>query len=217
MSVSAPAIAERIARVDRSAVTTLAPLLTLAATEARKRAMATDLPMPSPSQERLISLEREAFDRGFEAGEAAGRDQARAASEATLALLQQTIETVSGLRTAMLARSEQDVVRLAVAIAELVLRREVRIDRAVLVHMAQQALQRIGVTAAATIAMNPDDLAVVTADRPDLLKPGAIHLEADPQLLPGACIVRGSFGTIDVTLDAQIRELMAALLDRNDD
>lgn len=212
MSASA-SVAERVARIERTVAASVVPLLRNAPADARQSAATHDLPMPSPTEERIATVERDAFARGYAQGEQAGLESARSGTDAALRHLEQAIDEVSGLRSTMLQQSEQDVVRLAVAIAELIIRREIRADRAVLLQMAQAALARSGATPLGSIVMNPDDLEVITKSRPGAFTSGPLRLVADAELAPGACQVRAPLGFIDCSVDAQIRELLAALLD----
>lgn len=184
------------------------------ASVARRRAV-RPLELPSASAQRVAAFEREAYERGFAQGERAGQDAARTRVEATLARLGSTIADLASLRSGLLRKSEQDLVRLAVAIAERIVRREIEIDRDVLVAMARAAIGRLGQGAVATIALHPDDLAAIRTEATDA-DAGGIRVVADSQVPSGGGLVTSSFGTIDVGLDAQIREVVAALLGGSD-
>lgn len=167
--------------------------------------------LPSPSVERLEAAEREAFARGYAEGERVGATAATTKVDAVVGRLNDTIEQIAMLRTGIMRRSERDLVRLAVSMAERVLRREVELDRELLVVMARVALDRLGEHSTATIHLNPADYAAVTARRThDLGK--SVELVSDPSVARGGGLVRSSFGTIDVGIDSQIRELSRALL-----
>lgn len=167
--------------------------------------------LPSPSAERIEAIEREAFDRGYADGERAGEAAAAVRADAALARLTGTIEDIAAMRTGIMRRSERDMVHLAVTMAERVLRREVDLDRELLVVMARIAIDRLGEQCAATIHLNPIDFDVVHARRTHELGK-SIELVSDPTVPRGGCLVRSSFGTIDTGIESQIRELSRALL-----
>jgi flagellar assembly protein FliH len=167
--------------------------------------------LPSPSAERIAAIEREAFDRGYADGERAGEAAAAVRADAALARLTGTIEDIAALRGSIMRRSERDMVRLAVAMAERVLRREVDLDRELLVIMARTAIERLGSQTSATIHLNPIDHDVVLSKRQHDFG-SAVELIADPSVARGACQVRSAFGTIDAGIEAQIGELSRALL-----
>ena len=78
--------------------------------------------------------------------------------------------------------------------------------------MARAAARKLGDHSIVTISMHPDDVLAVTSRRNGAFDDGPIRLEESTGLLPGACVVQSSMGTIDVGIDAQIREVLRALL-----
>ncbi len=187
---------------------TVRPLMTADPGGSAQRQRTHDLILPSVIAQRAASAEREGYDRGFAAGEQAGHEASRVRGDATLARLAATIEGVASLRTAMLHRSEQDLVRLAIAIAERILRREVRANRHLLVNMATAAARKLGESCVISILLHPDDYSAVASARAPGSNDGPIRLVADAGILPGGCQVQSGSGTIDVGVDAQIRELL---------
>lgn len=167
--------------------------------------------LPSPSAERLQAIEREAFAKGFARGERAGEAAAAERNDALQRRLVATVDDIASLRSGLMRRAERELVRLAVAMAERILRREINVDRDLLVVMARVAIDRLGEHAVATVHLNPDDHELVIAQR-DAGSGKAIELVADPHVPRGGCVVRSNFGTIDVGIDAQMRELARELL-----
>ena len=164
-------------------------------------------PEPRPS---FAELEREAFTKGYAQGERAGAEASARRGEATLRRLAQTIEELAGLRAELLQKTERQVVELALAIAGRVLRRELSVDRELLIAMARVALERLGENTSATIRLNPDDYASIGA-RAHLGTHDVVQVVADPLVSPGGCLVQSDFGLIDAGIDAQLGEMAAAL------
>jgi flagellar assembly protein FliH len=167
--------------------------------------------LPSPSAERMDALERDAYARGYADGQRAGEATATARLEDVTTRLALAIADLAAVRGVSMRRAERDIVRLAVSMAERVLRREVDVDRELLVVMARVAIDRLGEHAAATIHLNPADYEAVSARHAAELGK-AVELVADPSVARGGCIVRSSFGTIDTGIESQVRELSRALL-----
>src|SRR6478609_4135064 len=92
------------------------------------------------SRPSFAELERDAFMKGYAQGERAGGEAAARRGEATLRRLAQTVEELAGLRTNLVHKTERQVVELALAIAGRILRREVAVDRELLVTMARLAI-----------------------------------------------------------------------------
>ena len=158
----------------------------------------------------FAELEREAFTKGYAQGERAGAEASARRGEAALRRLAQTIEELSNLRAELLQKTERQVVELALAIAVRVLRREVSVDRELLIAMAKVALERLGENTSATIRLNPEDFAVIGAQA-HLGEHDVVRVVADPLVSSGGCLVQSDFGLIDAGIDAQLGEVAAAL------
>ena len=78
--------------------------------------------------------------------------------------------------------------------------------------MARVALDRLGDTASATIRLNPEDYAATAGAREGASEHKSVKIVADPLVRPGGCLVQSDFGLIDISVDAQLTELTAALL-----
>jgi len=178
----------------------------------QRRHETLDLVLPSVIDQRAEAAEREGYDRGLREGERAGEESVRVRSDAQIARLSATIDEIASLRSTMVQQSEQDIVRLAIAIAERILQAETRADPRVLEQMARAAARKLGGTRVATILLNPDDFAAVASARAGSPDDGPVRLAADASIAAGSCVVQSAFGNIDVGYDAQIRELSRSLL-----
>jgi flagellar assembly protein FliH len=171
---------------------------------------------PSPTSaeaiERMTAVEREAFAKGYAQGERAGDEAAGKRNEAMVRRLVATIEEISSLRAGMMRTTERELVRLAVAMAERIVRREVDVDAELLNAMARVAIDRLGENVAATIHLNPADYESMMAARQGKAFEGAVQVVADPQVGRGGCLVKSAFGVVDAGIDTQIREMSQALL-----
>ena len=161
---------------------------------------------------RLAALEREAFAKGYAQGERAGAEAAGTRTDAMLRRLAQTLEELAALRAEMIRRTERQMVQLVIAIAERVVLREITLDRGLLVGMARAALDRLGEHASATIRLHPDDCQAISANASTIAST-QVQIVADPVVSRGGCLVQSDFGFMDVSPDAQFRELARALLD----
>jgi len=172
---------------------------------------ALDVPDPN-HQAKLAALEREAFAKGYEAGERAGAEAGAKRAEAMLRRLSQTLDDLAAVRREMIRQTERQMVQLAMAIAKRVVRREVAVDKELTLTMARVALERLGDSTSLTVHLHPDDFAATSA-RHGLLHPGSrVTVVSDPGVSRGACRVESDFGYVDASLDAQFQELARALL-----
>jgi len=167
---------------------------------------------PIAFAERVAAAERAAFARGVAEGERGAIMSASSRVDIMVARLAASIEQVAVSRLAMLQGAERDLVRLAIAMAEHVLRRKVDVDPALLVSMARDAIERLGGATAVTIHLNPADFETLSRLQPAIAIRGAVEVVADPNVHPGGCLARAAGGTIDAGINAQFRELTRAML-----
>jgi flagellar assembly protein FliH len=160
-------------------------------------------------QARLAAVERDAFAKGYAQGERAGAESAATRTDAMLRRLAETIEELAAFRADLVRRTERQAVQLVLAIAERIVGREITLDRALLVGMARAALDRLGDRGTATIRLHPDDYAAIASKQ---VAEAQVRVAADPAVGRGGCVVQSDFGFMDVSPEAQFRELARALL-----
>jgi flagellar assembly protein FliH len=164
----------------------------------------------------LAALEREAFGKGFAAGERAGAEAAGQRGEATLHRLTETLNELTTVRTEMIRQTERQMVHLALAIARRILQREVSLDPDLLLAMARVALERLGESARVTVRLHPEDYAAAGAARVADFAGGNVTIVSDNRLSRGACRVESDMGMLDVGIDAQLQEVGRALIGSDD-
>ncbi|MEP7305670.1 MAG: FliH/SctL family protein [Acidobacteriota bacterium] len=163
-------------------------------------------------ERRLAEIERDAFAKGYQQGERAGAEAAGAQARGLLGRLAGAIDEVSSTRQAMIRRTEQQVVELAMAIAKQMLQRELNVDRGLLLGMARVALDRLGDHEVATVRLHPDDYAIVDRS-PDRASAGdQLTVVADSSVERGGCLVQCDAGLMKVGLESQFAELARTLL-----
>lgn len=169
-------------------------------------------PVVAVEQERLAALEREAFAKGYEQGERAGREAAGTRGEAMLRRLTETLGELTTLRADMIRRTERQMVELALAVARRILHREVALDHDLLIAIARVALERLGESAQVTVRLNPDDYEAAGAARIAQAASSNVSVIADPRVGRGGCRIDSDMGMLDAGVDAQIQEIARALL-----
>ena len=170
-----------------------------------------DFIVPAATTGPAVQIEREAYARGFADGERQATAAAAARHDAAADRLLKAARDLQQLRTGFLARSENDVLVLALAIARRVLGEAIDLDRARMVRMARLAVERLGGDVLATIQMRPDDLEALPAQEIAGFANGPLRLEAVSHLPAGACTVQTPCGAIDLSLDAQLKEMLDGL------
>lgn len=174
-----------------------------------------DVALPSLTAERIAAAESAAYTHGHAEGYHAGQKATMAQATAMVRSLSSALKDLASLRTEMMRRSEHDLVRLAIALAEGIVLREVDFDRSLLTMMAEAAIGRLGEKTTATIRLNPDDYqAALRAGV--TVKDDGVGVMPDPSIEPGGCRIETPFGEIDAGVDTQMRELARALVGTDD-
>ncbi len=181
-------------------------------------------------RELLISGARdEGHAEGREAGHAEGLDAGRAEGrEAALgewreklaafdAVWGAVLDEFTHARDAMLVEARTDVIRLAVLIAERVIKRAVEHDPSVVQAQMGEALGLLSRRTRARVAVHPEDEALAREAAPALLarfdKAEHIEIETDPLLDRGSCTVRtDEGGGIDASIAVQLGSIVRDLL-----
>ncbi len=161
-------------------------------------------------RDRLI---REAREAGRRDGEATGRRAAEAEVQPVLERLAASLKHVSEIPATLRAQAEGDLVRLAVAIAQRILQRELNVDPAVITGLVRVGLEKVRMQDVMRVRVSPEHQAAVGEC---LLRSGASHVEvsADPTQERGSMIFETSRGKLDVSIGTQLREIERGLTDR---
>lgn len=174
-------------------------------------------------EERLAQQTQQAF----ESGSARGRDEGRRAEREALAPAaaaeaerhrRQTAEGIENLtreRDRYLQAMEQEVVRLALAVAARILRREAQMDPLLLTGAVRVALGQLAATSELRLrvpAREADLWKETIALMPKLTaKPLVV---ADEGMLLGECMIESRVGTVDLGIRSQLGEIERGFFDR---
>ncbi len=154
----------------------------------------------------------EARQDGLREGEALGRQRAAAEVEPVLQRLARSIEDIGSLRARLRREAEADLVRLALAIARRVLRRELAVDPEALRGLALAALEKLQAGEIRRVRAHPSHIASIQA----CLRESAgisIEIVADPGRPPGSVVFETARGDLDASIETQLSEIERGLAD----
>lgn len=164
-------------------------------------------------KERARSLE-EGRLRGWEAGAAAERERIEQNLKRELARL---VENFAAERDRYLRTAEKEVVKLAIAIAERILRREAQIDPLLLTGAVRVALGQLSAKTRSRLRVPSAHLQLwkeAIALVPNLpVQPEVVEGEG---MMLGDCVLETQSGSIDLSARAQLEQLERGLLERDD-
>ncbi|HEY2461221.1 MAG TPA: FliH/SctL family protein [Candidatus Acidoferrum sp.] len=166
-------------------------------------------PKASPEQD-----VREAFERGIKEGEAQARSAYDKQLGAVQAVISAALEKFKGQRETYFNRIEPEVVQLALAIGRKILHREAQMDPLLLAGMVHVALEKIDSGTRVRLRAHPEDVhfwneyfsqAGTSEPAPELI--------GDPVLQRGECALETEFGSTQISLDTQLKEIEQGFFD----
>lgn len=171
---------------------------------------------------------------GLDSGQVEGRAAAIAEVRPRLELIETAWSNALGefesTRTSMLRAAEVDLIRLALAIATRVTKRQVQVDPSIVVEQVRAVLGVISRPTALVVRVHPDDSPLLEAAMPSLkariAAASEVELVQDQSIERGSCIaeMRGvagrsssepaaaSGGEVDATIGTQLQRIAEVLL-----
>lgn len=172
------------------------------------------------AQPDLAQLEREwelrvaqARAAGLREGDAAGRSRATAELQPVLERLARSIDELAGLRSRLRREAESDTVKLALAIARRVIRRELAVDPEVLHGLVLGALEKLQAREICRVRVHPAQAADVATLLRKAASGIAIEVVPDGSGDPGAAVFETERGDLDASVDSQLNEIERGLAD----
>jgi len=191
-----------------------AQTLLLAQAEAKKiisEAKAQAAAVLAKAEAELERQREKGYVAGWEAGLAAGQQEAEAAWQGRLAELELQRQELIKKDAAWLREAEQEVLELSIAVAERVIAYKLQHDDAAVQAALRQVLQTAQGCREALLTVSPDDFAHLWPKRREWqnVLPGIkeFELKADPDLEPGDIILQTNQGTIDARLDVVLEKV----------
>ncbi len=181
-------------------------------------------------RERLLGTAREqghaeglkaGREEGFAQGQRDGIEQARAARaqelEQIITMWTEQLGRLEQRRDAMLEAARVQVVELAAAIAQRVVRRAINLDPSIVVSQLESVLSSVTESTRLVVRMHPDDAERIRAELPTLIDRFAscehAQVVTDPTLDPGSCVACTSAGgVIDASIATQLDRIIHSLL-----
>ncbi|MEN6373988.1 MAG: FliH/SctL family protein [Smithella sp.] len=116
----------------------------------------------------------------------------------------------------IMAKTEEQIVKLAFAIAEKVINHEVATNKEVILGVLKGVSKNISVTEGIKIRLNPQDLHYIMEIKKDFLQSiegvrNAVF-EEDVSIKRGGAVVETMLGEVDARLESQLQEIREAML-----
>lgn len=173
-----------------------------------------------PLRERIAALELQLSQQsaavrqeGLREGEAQGRSRAEAALKPIAETMARTIQQLVDTKPVLRKQVEQEAVQLSLAISRRILRREVSIDPSALHGLVQAAFDRVARQETTRVLVHPDQAVQIRAALAAATTRN-IEVVSDGSRESGTLIFETTRGSVDASLDSQLREIELGLADR---
>lgn len=178
--------------------------------------IAEEAPESDPEPEEKIgtdieALEREAYERGFAAGERAGFELGKQKAEVLFGGLEGMIKSLSEFKETLFKPCEKEMTELSLAIAKKVIQREVEIKKDGILECVRAAMRFVVASGEILIKVNPKDFDVISQYKQEILKYGSgvkgVKFESAEHVSKGGCLIETNFGEVDSTIESIMQEV----------
>jgi flagellar assembly protein FliH len=166
-------------------------------------------------ERRIAELESQAENQArdaYRAGLEEGRKAATAELEPAIQKLANSLQELSRVKARLRKEAESDLVKLTIAVAKRILRRELTVDPEALKGVIAAALERVALRELARVRVHPSHESLVRSHLSSAAG-SAIEVVADTSLQAGDILFESSRGTVDASIDSQLREIERGFTD----
>ncbi|MBJ6724745.1 FliH/SctL family protein [Geomesophilobacter sediminis] len=172
------------------------------------------LPPPPPGipEDEVARMVEQAYEDGARDGKLQAQTELSSLCEA----LGEALVTLGPLREQLMQESEEELLKLAVAVARKVILREITLDPAILAGMAAAAVEFATREDEIVVRLNRAQYQQLAED-PEYVRLFAdnrrVSFKGDPALPAASCLVETVRGNIDAGVDSQLDEILRRLIE----
>ncbi len=169
----------------------------------------------------LLGASEAARQEGLLEGEREGRRAARAELEVEIAMLisrerdlvARSVDQFRGAKERYFMDVEQEVVKLALAIAARVLHREAYIDPLLLAGVVRVAMEKMADRSGVVVRVSGEDVVVWEGAFHAMEASERPRVVADARLARGECVLETTMGTVELGVKVQLEEIEKGFFD----
>lgn len=158
-------------------------------------------------------LLREAAQRGRQEAEQLAQARLEQEVQPWLQRMAQTIEDLLHTKRRFIEDSEEQVVRLSVAIARRILYREIQVDPEALLGLLRAAIGKSELREVHRVLLHPLDRQALSPHLQRMDLPSRVEVVADTTLERGAVLIESATGLLDASVSTQLDEVERGFVD----
>lgn len=186
--------------------------------EANRQAAETIEKARREAEKLLEQAEQEAEElkaKAQQQGYQDGLQQAAGEAEKIRRQAREVLQQAEEIRRQTLEQMEQEILNLAVEIAEKFVAAQLKLDPEMTVEVAKEAVQLVKDREQVIIYVNPGEVNIYMQKKEELKQAlpehTALNIIADPQVKPGGCLINTEQGMVDATADSRWQEIIKAV------
>ncbi|WP_031518085.1 FliH/SctL family protein [Desulfofalx alkaliphila] len=156
-------------------------------------------------------LKHKAQQQGYQEG----MEKAYAEGDEIRRQARQVLEQAEEVRRQTLEAMEQEIISLAVDIAEKFISTQLRLEREIIVETARESIKLVKDRRQITIYVNPQEIDIYLAAKEQLQQmlgeEAKLNIIADAEIKPGGCLVNTEQGIVDATADSRWQSVLKAI------
>jgi len=166
---------------------------------------------PEVSPGRLMEVEKQAFEKGYAEGERIGRQMGEQMIGSMVKRYEKSVTELAIAHRGLVESMEKEAVRLALAVAESVIERELRTDPDLVNALVSLALKRLEGHPEIVLRVSPDDFEMVNRTV-SAINP-AVRIEQANELERGDFLIDTRKTHLDGRMSSRIRQIGRSLFD----
>ena len=182
---------------------------------ARPRLAPKEIPAAKTEAERIISQAMSEAESVREEAREAGKEEGRAEVASRIEEAMETLNQAVKERKEIIKDSEQEILRLALKVAEQIIRSEVSLHRDVCLNIVAEAISRVSDREQIIVRANREDAEYLKRykDRLAGMLDGvkSFSILEDSNVEPGGCVIETNLGFIDSKISTKLKSIEESL------
>ena len=172
---------------------------------------------PDQSGTNSDAIEKDAFEKGYRAGEEAGLAMGRQKADVIMAGLENILRELSGERERILKEMEPKIFELSLAVAKRIITTELKRDSQGVVQMIKNALSKIQRIGQITVRLNPAIYDIIMERKEELLDMHPdMTFTVDSSVPIHGPVVTSPREEVLLEIDTQIAHILEDIAEAND-
>ena len=159
-------------------------------------------------------IQEKAYAKGFARGEKAGIESGKEKIESVVNSINKGLSELIKIRQDIYLETEQEIVKLAMAIARKVVCNEIRVNKDTVVNVVKEAVEKVEGNEKVKVRLSCKDFQFIKSEKPAIINKiiniENVGFEMDDSIPDGGCIIETESGDIDARIEKQFQAVEEA-------